>query len=707
MLTKTTKKGVILTLFLLITVFLTGVLVSCKNKTTLSFENGDETIYLSETTIYTPSVKATGKSTDYILTSANPTILRAREDGKSFDVLRSGARVRITAELDGLTAEAFITVLDTRPAEATDPSIPDPYFTVVFDGGEYGYRTEQKVYPDSVASLPVTEVYAGFVIDGWYLTPDPLETDLPFDFTTPIVHSLTLYAFFAPAEPAPYNVISITGGYKLAGLKYPSVPYGELTIPSEINGTPVLEIGDSAFESNKTITEIYIPKTIKRIGEKAFYRATALVHVEFEEDLDSAAREIGASAFEGCTALNLMNLIDTTFSDIKKQAFYGTTSLQYLALPHGDGEKGVRTIAEKTFYGSALKQIDLTNVTKIETKAFTNSALEVNGIRNFTSVSSIMNDVFNGTPWYTAKYTAAKAGEKLILLGNILLDTTYLTTDFTAAISADLIIPSNITVVAGGAFLNVVKGAIRFQTSVPPVIYPGSFAQVSEAVALVVPTKLLLPVYYNAAGWATFRKQICYEDTPIRELDDDGNATGDPIKNSDGKDVMITLVNEGADGIYYIYLQKYNGDIRDRLDVPLVLRRRYGDNVVLRKIKTGAFTYATGSTGSGTYQVSQASNLITIVLPTPYSNDAYEAGAIQLQSRAEVLSTENTPGIPAKNINIEIVDTSLDSVAPKAVADSFIIITGTGDWTVWVPQSKLSIYRATWIKYNETHLSGY
>ena len=43
-----------------------------------------------------------------------------------------------------------------------------------------------------------------------------------------------------------------------------------LAIPSELGGKPVTAIADKAFEGYKNIVNIYIPKTIKAIGEDAF-----------------------------------------------------------------------------------------------------------------------------------------------------------------------------------------------------------------------------------------------------------------------------------------------------------------------------------------------------------------------------------------------------------------------------------------------------
>ncbi len=48
-----------------------------------------------------------------------------------------------------------------------------------------------------------------------------------------------------------------------------------LAIPSELGGKPVTAIADKAFEGYKNIVNLYIPKTIKAIGEDAFQNATS------------------------------------------------------------------------------------------------------------------------------------------------------------------------------------------------------------------------------------------------------------------------------------------------------------------------------------------------------------------------------------------------------------------------------------------------
>lgn len=58
-------------------------------------------------------------------------------------------------------------------------------------------------------------------------------------------------------------------------------------IPAEYNGLPVTEIAGNGFVSCKSLTSIYIPKTVKTIGSNAFYNCTALTRVYGASNLEA------------------------------------------------------------------------------------------------------------------------------------------------------------------------------------------------------------------------------------------------------------------------------------------------------------------------------------------------------------------------------------------------------------------------------------
>ena len=79
--------------------------------------------------------------------------------------------------------------------------------------------------------------------------------------------------------------------YLLAMYLSYGAPY--LTIPSEINGTKIVGIGDSAFQGIENITEVNIPNTITSIGERAFNACYNLRKINIPNSVTS----IGESAF--------------------------------------------------------------------------------------------------------------------------------------------------------------------------------------------------------------------------------------------------------------------------------------------------------------------------------------------------------------------------------------------------------------------------
>lgn len=121
-----------------------------------------------------------------------------------------------------------------------------------------------------------------------------------------------------------------------------------VVIPNEINGKPVLRLGNSLFENCKWLTEVTLPNSLTAIGSKTFY-ATGITHIVFPNSLV----EIGAQAFSFsaltevifphsikvipkdvcsfCKKLHTVIILGAT--DIKENAFSFGESITRLALP--------------------------------------------------------------------------------------------------------------------------------------------------------------------------------------------------------------------------------------------------------------------------------------------------------------------------------------------------------------------------------------
>ena len=78
----------------------------------------------------------------------------------------------------------------------------------------------------------------------------------------------------------------------------------ELTVPDELDGHPVREIGDDAFSSCVSLTTITLPDSLTTIGDGAFYICVSLTTVTLPEGLTS----IGEGAFAFCETLTTVTL---------------------------------------------------------------------------------------------------------------------------------------------------------------------------------------------------------------------------------------------------------------------------------------------------------------------------------------------------------------------------------------------------------------
>ncbi len=143
----------------------------------------------------------------------------------------------------------------------------------------------------------------------------------------------------------------------------------KLTVPADIKGIPVSEIGSYAFWDNRNLKEITLPDSIKAIGNGAFAECAKLERVTFGKGL----LELGDSAFSGCTALDGVMLPDG-LKKLGGAAFLSCHSLKEITIPSGVKEIGGS--AFDTCIG--LKKINFsTSVEKIGMMAFAScSSLE-------------------------------------------------------------------------------------------------------------------------------------------------------------------------------------------------------------------------------------------------------------------------------------------------------------------------------------------
>lgn len=100
-----------------------------------------------------------------------------------------------------------------------------------------------------------------------------------------------------------------------------------LSLPVDIDGISIDEIGQSAFAECKNLEMAVLPKSIERIADSAFRNCTKLRAVVLSDKI----YHIGESAFEGCKEIESLNL-PNCLESIGARAFYGCSDLKSISI---------------------------------------------------------------------------------------------------------------------------------------------------------------------------------------------------------------------------------------------------------------------------------------------------------------------------------------------------------------------------------------
>lgn len=112
---------------------------------------------------------------------------------------------------------------------------------------------------------------------------------------------------------------------------------------------PITELPGSTLSSAKELTELYLPESVRVIGQYGCAFNKALVKVQLPSQLDS----IGSCAFMSCTALPSINI--PTVEVIPDKCFYGLDNVTEIKIP-----EGVRRIEKNAFqYWKSIVTLEL------------------------------------------------------------------------------------------------------------------------------------------------------------------------------------------------------------------------------------------------------------------------------------------------------------------------------------------------------------
>ena len=219
-----------------------------------------------------------------------------------------------------------------------------------------------------------------------------------------------------PTQGLEYVLNDGGGSYSLKSIG--SATDTDIVIASEHNGKPVIAISEYAFEDCASITSVYIPDGIERIGMNAFRSCRRLLKIEIPASVEvigdgafewcysvhsitvdkgnakyksendclltkngetlkwgcvtsvipDGVKTIGIGAFAGCQAMTKISIPDSV-KTIAYQAFYSCSGLTSINIPDS-----VQTLGQYSFaYCSALESVVLSeNLTKISDYTFLN-----------------------------------------------------------------------------------------------------------------------------------------------------------------------------------------------------------------------------------------------------------------------------------------------------------------------------------------------
>lgn len=108
----------------------------------------------------------------------------------------------------------------------------------------------------------------------------------------------------------------------------------DVRIPGTIGNWKIREIASRAFSRQTKLTSVYIPETVRKVGDEAFRSCVSLTNVIFSSRQNGreGVQIIGCRAFMNCTALSGVQLPDS-LSSIAGEAFGGCCNLREITLP--------------------------------------------------------------------------------------------------------------------------------------------------------------------------------------------------------------------------------------------------------------------------------------------------------------------------------------------------------------------------------------
>lgn len=171
-----------------------------------------------------------------------------------------------------------------------------------------------------------------------------------------------LIGFFALHSEEKWEFDRCEDGYTVVSYQPAALGEGEVEIPEEHKGKPVVAIGAQVFADMAMIQELWLPDTLRSIGSSAFKNCSNLEAIH----LPDALEELQGEAFMNCSSLEEIRIPEKVTA-IRGNTFDGCSKLEEVEL-----HDGITAIHAFAFRGcSALEEIELPPlITEIREQTF-------------------------------------------------------------------------------------------------------------------------------------------------------------------------------------------------------------------------------------------------------------------------------------------------------------------------------------------------
>lgn len=275
---------------------------------------------------------------------------------------------------------------------------------------------------------------------------------------SPFSDSVTYYCGNKTLRSLKYE--EVEGGYKILGY-VDGVDLPLLYIPSYIERKPVVSIAKRAFNASKALTAVYVPSTVKDIGDRAFFGCNNLDRVSIQ----GGNLKIGAHAFASCRSLKRV-VFNGAAAELGDYAFRGCSNIAIYYT------QNVTAIGECAFIGSGLSgELDLRGVKNIKSSAFKGceitsitlgknlSAIEPSAFFNCDDFNEIKLSDENDEYVYVDGCLIRRSDNTLVLglASAIIPETVVSIGDYAFAYRknlSEIAIPSSVTAIGSYAFAN-------------------------------------------------------------------------------------------------------------------------------------------------------------------------------------------------------------------------------------------------------------